>query len=268
MSNTTVNPHQRMVQHREVMASDDDTQTGRVPFSAAPHTPSPVELPKFPNRWARFRYDDPANLKMHRLRLIQLCHSRTGSRILRRHDPCYVWLRCECASELVLEPCCLCFSEGCKYYFCRTTEVLDLNIFISHYRIGCQLPSDGVSVCSVSYLMAFVSDMRSMICVGLGLGVWVAGNVSGGHVNPAVTLTLATFRGFPWRKVPIYWLAQLLGGILGAAIVYATYFHEINRVEGGRRTVPGTAQLFGNYPVRDLLFTKIQFLNFVFRFPS
>lgn len=62
---------------------------------------------------------------------------------------------------------------------------------------------------------------------------------------------LATFRGFPWRKVPAYLLAQLLGGIAGAALTYANYFHAISLAEGGPnvRTVPGTASIFGTYAV-------------------
>ena len=91
--------------------------------------------------------------------------------------------------------------------------------------------------------------------VGLALGAWVAGAVSQGHINPAVTLAMATFRprAFPWRKVPAYVFAQLLGGICGAGIVYANYIHAIDLVEGGRhvRTVPGTASLFGTYAVRS-----------------
>jgi len=85
--------------------------------------------------------------------------------------------------------------------------------------------------------------------VGVALGVWLSGGISGGHLNPAVTISLATFRDFPWRKVPAYILAQFLGAMCGALIVYANYFHAIDLYEGGPgiRTVPGTAALFSTY---------------------
>ncbi|THU87375.1 aquaporin [Dendrothele bispora CBS 962.96] len=84
--------------------------------------------------------------------------------------------------------------------------------------------------------------------VGLSLAVWISAGISGGHVNPAVTLSLAIFRGFPWRKVPVYMIAQLLGGIVGAGIIYANYFHAIDIVEGGReiRTL-ATAGIFSTF---------------------
>src|SRR3984957_19922863 len=53
------------------------------------------------------------------------------------------------------------------------------------------------------------------ITLGWGLavlmGLCVAGRISGGHLNPAVTLALAVFRDFPWRKVVPYMTAQLAG---------------------------------------------------------
>ncbi|KAF8073908.1 major intrinsic protein superfamily membrane channel protein [Lyophyllum atratum] len=84
--------------------------------------------------------------------------------------------------------------------------------------------------------------------VGTAMGVWVSGGISGGHINPAVTVALATFRGFPWRKVPIYIVSQLLGGLMGAALVYWNYFHAIDIFEGGKgvRTLK-TASLFSTY---------------------
>lgn len=51
--------------------------------------------------------------------------------------------------------------------------------------------------------------------------------------------------------MPVYVLAQLLGGIAGAALTYANYFTAISIAEGGPhiRTVPGTASIFGTYAV-------------------
>ncbi|MFW6720716.1 MIP/aquaporin family protein [Streptomyces sp. MAR4 CNY-716] len=54
-------------------------------------------------------------------------------------------------------------------------------------------------------------------------GVYVAGGISGAHINPAVTLGFAARRDFPWRKVLPYWLAQVVGAFVAAALVYATY---------------------------------------------
>lgn len=53
--------------------------------------------------------------------------------------------------------------------------------------------------------------------------VFAVGSVSGAHLNPAVTLGLAAVGEFPWEKVPGYLLAQMLGGILGAALVWLQY---------------------------------------------
>ncbi|TFK28497.1 putative aquaporin 4, partial [Coprinopsis marcescibilis] len=89
--------------------------------------------------------------------------------------------------------------------------------------------------------------------IGTAMGVWVSGGISGGHINPAVTLALATFRDFPWKKVPGYIFAQLLGGIAGAAIVYGNYFQAINIFEGGIHIrTEATRGLFATYPAAYL----------------
>jgi glycerol uptake facilitator protein len=59
-------------------------------------------------------------------------------------------------------------------------------------------------------------------------GVYVAGGVSGAHLNPAITLSFAARRGFPWRKVVPYWSAQVTGAFCGAGLVYAVYESAIN----------------------------------------
>ena len=69
--------------------------------------------------------------------------------------------------------------------------------------------------------------------IGVTLGIYVAARISGGHINPAVTLALATFKGFPWRKVAPYMAAQLLGAFAGALVVRFTYTDLIASVDPG-----------------------------------
>jgi aquaglyceroporin related protein len=82
--------------------------------------------------------------------------------------------------------------------------------------------------------------------IGIAMGAWISGGISEGHINPAITIAMATYRGFPWREVPVYICAQVLGGFVGAALVYADYFHAIDIFEGGHRT-QATASLFSTF---------------------
>lgn len=54
-------------------------------------------------------------------------------------------------------------------------------------------------------------------------GVFVSGPYSGAHLNPAVSIGLAAAGQFSWAYVPAYILAQMLGGLAGAVIVYVFY---------------------------------------------
>lgn len=67
--------------------------------------------------------------------------------------------------------------------------------------------------------------------IGVTLGVYVAGRISGAHLNPAVTVALAAYQGFPWRKVLPYALAQTAGAFVAALIVRATYSDLIAKVD-------------------------------------
>jgi glycerol uptake facilitator protein len=69
--------------------------------------------------------------------------------------------------------------------------------------------------------------------IGVILGVYVSGRISGGHINPAVTIALAVFQGFPWRKVLPYTLAQTAGAFVAALIVRFVYSDLIFKVDPG-----------------------------------
>ena len=67
--------------------------------------------------------------------------------------------------------------------------------------------------------------------LGVTLGIYVAARLSGAHLNPAVTLALAVYKGFEWRKVGPYVLAQLAGAFVAALIVRAAYAELIASVD-------------------------------------
>ncbi|CAE6469465.1 unnamed protein product [Rhizoctonia solani] len=114
--------------------------------------------------------------------------------------------------------------------------------------VNCQVVLSGNTAVSASAKGEYLSISFGW-AVGTALGVWVSGGISGGHINPAVTLAQAIFRGFSWKKVPSYILAQVLGACTGAGLVYANYHRAIDLFEGGLgvRTVPGTASLFTTF---------------------
>jgi glycerol uptake facilitator protein len=90
------------------------------------------------------------------------------------------------------------------------------------------------------------------ITLGWGLavtmGIYVAGTVSGGHLNPAVTLTLAVFRGFPWRKVVPYSIAQTAGAFVAAALVYRNYLPAFRQIDPQLERTAGVFTTFPAFP--------------------
>ena len=59
--------------------------------------------------------------------------------------------------------------------------------------------------------------------VAVAVAVYAVGRISGAHLNPAVTIALATIGSFSWAQVPGYIAAQMIGAVLGAVLVWLTY---------------------------------------------
>jgi glycerol uptake facilitator protein len=93
------------------------------------------------------------------------------------------------------------------------------------------------------------------VCIAWGLAVTIAiyttASVTGCHANPAVTLALALYRKFSWRKVVPYCIAQTVGGFLGAGIVYVLFspvIDHFNAVNHLTRAAGGAAGVFFTHP--------------------
>jgi glycerol uptake facilitator protein len=90
------------------------------------------------------------------------------------------------------------------------------------------------------------------ITLGWGLavtmGIYVAGKISGAHLNPAVTLALAVFRGFPWKKVLPYSIAQIAGAFVAAALVYWNYLPAFRQMDPQLERTAGVFTTFPAFP--------------------
>nr|XP_020480340.1 aquaporin-9-like [Monopterus albus] len=91
--------------------------------------------------------------------------------------------------------------------------------------------------------------------VGLMMAVYVAGGVSGGHVNPAVSLAMVILGKLKIWKFPFYVIAQFLGAFAGAAAVFGLYYDAFMDFTSGSLSVTGinaTGHIFASYPARHL----------------
>jgi glycerol uptake facilitator protein len=85
--------------------------------------------------------------------------------------------------------------------------------------------------------------------MAVAFAIWIAGGVSGAHLNPAVTLAFAARRKFAWAKVAPYWAAQVLGAFVGAALVFLVYNSAINAFNLAAHTPKSSGQALATYSI-------------------
>jgi len=115
-----------------------------------------------------------------------------------------------------------------------------------------------------------------VITTGWALAVYVAvvvaGPYSGAHINPAVSIGLAVVGKFPWEEVPYYILAQMIGAMTGATLVWLFYKNHFDATEDADSkkavfcTAPAIRNLFFNLFSETLgtfvlIFTILFFTN-------
>ncbi|TJZ43993.1 aquaporin family protein [Streptomyces piniterrae] len=90
----------------------------------------------------------------------------------------------------------------------------------------------GAGVCAAVTLHYSKAKSAGWVAIafGWGLGVlagaYTAAPLSGGHLNPAVTIGSAVADGTEWSKVPLYILAQMVGALIGAVLAWALYYAQ------------------------------------------
>src|SRR4051794_28989867 len=71
----------------------------------------------------------------------------------------------------------------------------------------------GADLLGISFAFGFI----------IAAAVYALGKVSGCHINPAVTFALAATKRFPWREVPVYMAAQVVGAVIGALLIWGVF---------------------------------------------
>jgi glycerol uptake facilitator protein len=103
--------------------------------------------------------------------------------------------------------------------------------------------------------LGMISFAFMLVIVG---AVYAIGHISGGHINPAVTLSLAVSGKFAWREVPGYWAAQVVGAITGAAAIFLTLGRVATVAAGGGVTAYNPAAMgFGRAMLIEAIGTFI-----------
>jgi glycerol uptake facilitator protein len=84
------------------------------------------------------------------------------------------------------------------------------------------------------------------------MAIYLTAKISGAHLNPAVTLALAAFRGFAWSKVLPYCAAQTIGAFFGAALTFLNYRPAFLRADPDLQRTAGVLTTFPAFPAMPM----------------
>lgn len=124
----------------------------------------------------------------------------------------------------------------------------------SHYRqfmaelIGTMfilLFGNGVNAMNSLFNLGGYTNITFGWGLGVFLGILVSNRISGAHLNPAITIALVCTKKFPLKKAPLFIVAQMLGGFIGAALVYIFYHAKFMIVDP---TLSHSANIFTTFP--------------------
>ncbi len=111
------------------------------------------------------------------------------------------------------------------------------------------------SVCAAVTTGAQVGVFQVAIVWGLGIAtaIYMTGALSGAHLNPAVTIGMAVWNGFPKARVVPYIFTQLVGAFVASAVLYFIFsdairtFETTNSIQRGQNGSEASAMVFGEY---------------------
>lgn len=104
---------------------------------------------------------------------------------------------------------------------------------------------NGVNAMFVLFNLGGYTNITFGWGIGVLLGILVSAHISGAHLNPAVTLALTITKRFEAKRAPVYIIAQMLGGFIGAAVVY--FFYQAKFAEFDPE-LSKTAGIFSTFP--------------------
>ncbi|OQU98344.1 hypothetical protein CLAIMM_04141 isoform 2 [Cladophialophora immunda] len=131
-------------------------------------------------------------------------------------------------------------------YQAEDEEVHNLHTYWSIIRLRFREPLAELLAIMVQYTLGFSANLSMTVSRGTAgandtgtwawglatmIAIYIAGGISGAHLNPAISLMLYIYRGFPLRKMPAYVAAQMLGAFLAALIAFSIFRPGLNALE-------------------------------------